>query len=395
VVIGSLEVGGAETHLLRVLPGVRAAGWSPVIYTLTHRGALAPDLERQGVVVLAPPFAAACRRLPRWFRGVLVLPVSAITLVALLVRHRIAVVHLFLPAAYLMGGICTWITGHRRTVMSRRSLNNYQSRHGILARVERWLHRRTMVILGNSRAVVEQLLVEGVQRQRLGLLYNGTNLAVRDRLSDRSAVCEELKLGTEPLILLLVANIIAYKGHADLIEALGRVKDDLPAGWILLCAGRDTGPGEALRRRAEELGLAGHVRWLGPRRDVARLVSAADVGLSCSHEEGFSNSVLECMAAGVPLVVTNVGGNPEAVEHGRSGIVVPPSDSGALAAAIVELGSNAPMRESMGMAARRCVEQSFSNEACVEKYVELYEWIAAEDARDPDLSKFPEWSNGW
>ena len=181
-----------------------------------------------------------------------------------------------------------------------------------------------------------ELAAEGVPRERLGLIYNGDRPG---RLRGPPArLARSARASASPptaLVLTTPANLIPYKGHADLLDALARVAGQLPPDWVLLCAGRDDGAGPALRARAQALGFAERVRWLGLRDDVPALLVASDVGILASHEEGFSNSVLEGMAAGVAMIVSDVGGNAEAVQHGVSGCVVPPRDPAALGAAIL------------------------------------------------------------
>ena len=129
------------------------------------------------------------------------------------------------------------------------------------------------------------------------------------------------------MIGVVVANLIAYKGHRDLIEALALAAAKLPPAWQVLCVGADNDLRPELEALAAAKGLAGNLRFLGQRFDVGRLLEAADFGVLPSRaNEGFSNAILESMRAGLPMVVTDVGGNAEAVVDGRTGFVVPPAD---------------------------------------------------------------------
>jgi glycosyltransferase involved in cell wall biosynthesis len=136
--------------------------------------------------------------------------------------------------------------------------------------------------------------------------------------------------------------------------------------------GRDDGIRGDLQDIAHATGISDRVRFLGVRRDVPRLLAAADVGVLCSHQEGFSNAILECMAAALPMVVTDVGGNGEAVLDGETGFVVPPRDPEALGQAILKLASEPALRTEQGKKARARVEAQFSIQACVSKYDRLY-----------------------
>ena len=380
VVTGDLDLGGTERHLVQVLPRLPRERYRVLVYTLSHKGALAPELEAGGIPVVEPPLAGVLSgRLGRVGRRSLLLAVSVARLCVLMVRERPAVVHLFLPEAYLVGGLSALLTRCRVRVMSRRSLNVYQRKRRLAARLERWLHRHMQVVLGNSAAVVDELRAEGVAAHRLGLIYNGVDTAGYS--GDRGAARAALGIAGDALVLVTVANLIEYKGHADLLDALGRIGGDLPPGWVLLCVGRDDGLGAALDARAAALGLAGNVRWLGERSDVPALVRCADIGFLCSHEEGFSNTILEGMAAALPMVVTDVGGNREAVVDGITGLIVLPREPRALADAVLALARDPTRRAAMGAAGRRRVAETFSLEACVARYERLYSALTANDGR--------------
>jgi len=278
--------------------------------------------------------------------------------------------HYFLPAAYLLGYPAARLAGARLHVMSRRSLNDYQLRGRWAARLERRYHRGMAAVVGNSRAVLAQLHEEGVDSSRLHLIYNGVDVEAFARGKERQAMRARLGIGSGEVVLTKVANLIEYKGHADLIEALGRLRD--LAAWRLLLVGRDHGRWESIAAQARRCGVADRIDWLGERDDVAEVLAASDVGLLCSHQEGFSNAILEGMAAGLPMVVTDVGGNAEAVIDGVTGRVVPPRDPGAIAAALQPLIADPERRRSMGAAGARRAREHFSLDACVAGYLRLY-----------------------
>jgi len=370
--IGDLDVGGAERHLVQVLPQLSKQGHKVAVYTITKKGKLAPVLEELGVQVMEPFLASTLQRLPSLVRKPILLLSSVPSLCIFLIRLRPAVVHFFLPQSYLLGGICSLVAGRYIRVMSRRSLNHYQLKHPLLARVERWLHPRMHAVLGNSKAVVRELKEEGVPAERLGLLYNGIDVAQLNNLPSRSSVRRSLGINDEMVLLVCVANLIPYKGHADLIHALSDVRLEMPGDWAVAMVGRDSGIGLELRELAQKLGVARHILWLGERSDAIAIYSAAEIGVLCSHEEGFSNSVLEGMAAGVAMVVTDVGGNAEAVVDGECGLVVPARNPKALGKAILTLVNNVDIRRCMAAAGHQRVVEKFSLDACVTHYADLY-----------------------
>lgn len=139
----------------------------------------------------------------------------------------------------------------------------------------------------------------------------------------------------------------------------------------------------ALRRQAGELGLADNIVWVEGRFDAQSPLAAADVGILPSHQEGFSNSLIEMMASALPVIATRVGGNIDAVVDGESGLLVPAKDAAALAEAIARLHGDAALRRSMGDAARSRVGERFSLDACVAGYVDFYARIAARIGSPP------------
>ena len=133
---------------------------------------------------------------------------------------------------------------------------------------------------------------------------------------------------------------------------------------------------EAMRARVRERGIEGSVRFVGSRTDVPDLLRAADLFVHPSREEGFSNAILEAMAAGLPVVACDVGGNPEAVVDGETGRLVPPRDPERLAGAMAELISDVSKRKIFGYAGIRRAAEQFSLDRMVEEMGSLYESLA-------------------
>ena len=372
-VIGSLNRGGAERHLSLVAPALRKRGHDVQIQTLTVKGDLAPSVEANGVRVAAPPLAPLTGYLPRRLRERVRVLLSSCQLVFHPLTRRPDAVHCFLPHAYLAGGLAALIARVPVRIMSRRSLNHYQQRNRLLTRLEYRLHRHMSALVANSRAVRRQLLAEpGTDTSRVHLIYNGVDPRVSVRQTSRKTMRAALGLMPDEVVTIVVANLIPYKGHSDLLDALGLAAASMPFAWRVLCVGRDDGVGDRLRSHAHKLDLDDHLVWLGSRSDVPQLLAACDVGLLCSHEEGFSNAVLEGMAAGLPMIATDVGGNAEAVVDGVCGYVVPPRAPQALASALVSIARDRAARERMGHAARQRVEAHFTLDRCVDEYEALY-----------------------
>ena len=212
-----------------------------------------------------------------------------------LMRHsRPDIVHFYLPRPYLVGAPAAIAAGVPIKIMSRRSLAHYQMNWPTAARIERRLHHRMDALIGNSVAVISDLLAEDAPREKVKLIYNGITIP---KPIPRDEARRTLGLDADMLVGAVVANLIHYKGHRDLFKGLAKIQSSIPGPWRILLAGRDHDLWHELQNFAGKHRFAENVRFLGPRSDIPLLLAAADFGLLASREEGFSNVVLEGMAA--------------------------------------------------------------------------------------------------
>jgi glycosyltransferase involved in cell wall biosynthesis len=228
---------------------------------------------------------------------------------------------------------------------------------------------------------VQQALVdhEGLAAGRIEVIHNGVDPAcfpAPDAVA-RAAARAELDLPTDAPVLLQVARFHPVKDHATALRALGAVLKSWPpvpeaARPVLLLAGdgEDRTKIEAL---AVKLRLGRCVRFLGVRQDVPRLMAAADLFLLTSLSEGISVTLLEAMAAALPIVTTDVGGNSEVVVHGQTGLLAPRGDAEGLAQAMVTLLRDPMGRQTMGQAGRRRLLEQFTQQRMHDRYAQLYD----------------------
>ena len=224
---------------------------------------------------------------------------------------------------------------------------------------------------------------EAVRRQerlwggKIRLVYNGVEC--RSGPVERiDRLCPGVSDDGTPAVTY-VANLFAYKGHSDLVDAARKVADVFPSIRFLL-VGADAGEEGNVRRRIEALGLGRNVLLVGPRPDAATIVAASAFLVHPSHQEGFSNAILEAMAAGKAVIATRVGGIPESVEDGQTGLLVPARNPAALAAAVLSLLRDPDRARAMGEAGRRRVEEEFSIGRMVEGIESLYVELLARKA---------------
>lgn len=374
----SFRIGGTESHLLDLLPALKNKGFDVAAFCFTEKGARAGRLEAEGIPVYAAPDFGDTRK--RSLLAPLRMAGGAAKLLALVRRFRPSIVHFLLPGPYLVGAPVAIAAGVPIKIMGRRSLNDYQRSWPGAAAVERMLHGKMNALFANARALTEELIAEGADAAKVHLIYNGVRLP-ETRIT-REEARASLGIDQEAFVAAVVATLFPYKGHLDLVAALADIAERLPRPWVVLLAGRDGGSRADIEEAIAHAGLGNNIRLLGERSDVPQILAAADIGiLPPTQNEGFSNAILESMAAGLPMVVTDVGGNAEAVIDGETGLVVPPHDPEALGAAIFKLAFDPPLRRVMGRAARVRAEQEFSVKTCVDAYCALYEDLLAVAAR--------------
>ncbi len=217
-----------------------------------------------------------------------------------------------------------------------------------------------------SRAVATVLERGGVEPARIAVVHSGVpprSPAARPR----EVVRRELGLRPETTVALTTAALVDHKDHPTAIRALAVCGGDVH----LVIAGDGPLRG-SLRRLVQELGVGARVSLIGARDDVPDLLAAADLYLSASHLEGLGTAVLDAGLAGLPVVATAAGGVPEAIEHDRTGLLVPPRDPAALGAAIDRLVADPTLRRRLGRAAAEHVASRFSVDRMVEGTVQAY-----------------------
>jgi glycosyltransferase involved in cell wall biosynthesis len=367
-----LNTGGTEHHLLHILPALKERGFDISVVLLAAGGILQPALTAGVDRVISPG--------RKWPRPVRTLQQAWLIRKAAR-RAGATVVHGFLSEPSLAAAtanllMTACLEQRPALVHGRRSLAFYSARHGVARWFERASHSLADALVGNSNAVSAELIKESGQPDKVCTIWNGIPIAGPLRVKERSECRRMFNLPDDAFVLTYVANFYSYKGHEDLIHALSRIADRMPQPWRLLLPGRDGGAEHALRRKIHLLGLDENVvfpgEWPGSRQPYA----AADVGLLVSHTEGFSNSLIEGMMTGLPMIATHVGGNVDAVDYGETGILVPPHSPDDLADAILKLSVSPDFRSALGAAAREKALRHFSLESCIDQYEKLWRGLS-------------------
>ena len=231
------------------------------------------------------------------------------------------------------------------------------------------LARLARRIFSVSHDLRRHMVAEGLPASRIEVVHNGIDPGA-DPSGDRDAARLSLGVDASTLVLITVARLDPVKDLATLLRAVRHAREAVPD--LVLAIVGDGPERDPLERAAQALGLGSMVRFLGHRDNARWWLAGADIYVNSSVSEGISLTILEGMAAGLPVVATSVGGTPEVVDE-SCGLLVPPRDPGRLAEALVALGGDRGQRVRMGAAARGRVRTSFSLDRMVDTYRRAYE----------------------
>ena len=381
-VVRTLDIGGAEKQMVSLAKHLKKEKHECHIFSLEVNGPLEERLIEMGIPVYSGGFKRDdLNRVPWKLFSV------QIQLIRVVRRLRPRVVHSFLPLMTFMGALAARMNRVPLVITSRRALGTHQERYFILKPFDQLASRLSNCVTVNSKAVWDDTVNrDHVDASKLRLIYNGVDPAPFEAAhNQREEVRGALGLEADEKVIIVVANFILYKGHSDFLKAAREVISQIPKVRVLL-VGEDRGIQKDVERQAEEFGIHNFIQFLGRRDDVPHLLAAADLSVLPSYEEGFSNVILESMAAGLPVVATRVGGNSEAVVDGASGWLVPPRNPSIMAEKIVDLFGDPQRATSWGKSGSDRVKENFTIEKMVEAHLKLYageiESIGQERGRD-------------
>lgn len=348
-VLHSHNSGGAEHHALQLMKGLRARGHEPM-FAGPMDGWLGDQVRAAGL---------AWHHIP--LHGLIDFP-SVLRLALLARRTGADLIHGHLTRGAWYAGLAGKLA---RVANVATAHSDNAGRH--FGRADR--------IIAVSGAVARFLERQGYRPERIRMVHHGiADIAARLPQDARARTRAALGLTGDEPCMLMAARIVSAKGHDTALQALARLKNQ---PWTLLLAGnhqRDLGP--QIQALAAQLGLAERVRFLGLRDDVPALMAASDLLLAPSRREALSLTLLEASACRLPIVASTTGGIGEVVEEGASGLLVPPDDPAALAAALGPLLADPARRQAYGARARARYETGFTEDAMFERTLAVYREVA-------------------
>jgi len=359
--IGSLRRGGAETQLVGLARELHLMGHHVEVFLLAERGPLQEVLDEFAI-------PATCVGMTGWHRRGSVFRAiwhnmgefrRLCMLLAAVKRGRFDVMHAFLFHTYVTLVPWAWAIRIPVRIAARRGLHTNLPKAWVVMPLSRVSTAAATAVVANSAPVAEDAnLNEDVPWTKLHVIRNGLDLA-------SSLARPEI----DPPIGLFVANLIDYKGHLDLIEALRLLEPDVRGRVLIRCIGE--GPmREAITAALNASDLQDRVLLEGGRPALPHY-GDVQYALLTSHQEGLPNAIMEAMAAGLPVVATDVGGCRELVEDGVTGLLLPPRDPESLAKALTRIIGDVEFRVEAGRRGRERAE-SFTWRINVQSHLELY-----------------------
>lgn len=380
-VITRLDRGGSAQNTLLTALGHDRSRFLPLVIA----GLPEPDDAQGGSAATAANTARLDQTGVRWrilplltrpispFRDLIVLA----QLAALFRRERPAIVHTHTSKAGLLGRLAAWFAGVPVVVHTPHGHVFYGHFSRLASwwflQLERLLARRTTWMIALTEAERDEHLARGVGRaDRFAVVPSGIELA---RFREAGERCgrrpEGFDCPSDAIVVGSVGWLTPVKGHRILLEAAARIKQKWPRLHVVIVGG---GPlRDELVRLARTRGLADAVRFLGMRDDVPDCLAGTDIYVQPSLNEGMGRALIEAMAAGRPVVASRTGGIPAIVEDRKTGLLVPPGDPGALAAAIAELIEHPELARALGQAARERIGEVFSVPAMVRAVEAVYD----------------------
>ena len=272
---------------------------------------------------------------------------------AVLRRKAIDVVHTHMSRAHFFGVLMRWFanvpcvaTAHNRLFQPH------------------WMFNDLVIAVSDATRRYHQTY-NLVRADRIVTVHNFVDY---DRFAGvpfttRDEIRRELKIGPASRLMAVVGNVIPKKGQIHAVRAMPKILAASPSAKLLFVGDiGHPGYGDDVKQTAVELGVTPHIIWTGERDDVNRILAAVDVTVLPSLDDALPMAILEAMAAGRPVVASEVGGIPECVRSGKTGILVPARDPDALAHAVTRVFTNPTEREKMIRAGRRQVQKHFCTE---------------------------------
>jgi glycosyltransferase involved in cell wall biosynthesis len=358
-------VGGTERQFLYVVSGLDRSRFDLRIGCLARIGPFAKQVEELNVPMWEYPTKSlysyrSLRAQARFVRDIR--------------REGIQVVHTygFYPNVFAI--VPAAVATRCVTVASVRDIGVFSGPSKIKRITQTMACRFADCIVANSYAVREWLRRQGLRRHDIRVIPNGIAIPPERKRSDSIPIRTEFGIKSTAPLITVVGRLVRTKGIEVFLEAATAVAKRFDSARFLIVGDSNAEPEyrTELENRPSAVNLTGRVIFTGQREDVPQIMAETDISVLPSLSESFSNSLLESMAHGLPVIATNVGGNPEVITNGVDGILVPPQDPGAIATEMIRLLEFPEIGRRLGESARKKVIRQYALDRLLNRTESLY-----------------------
>jgi glycosyltransferase involved in cell wall biosynthesis len=372
-VVPTLMCGGTEGQVMALCRSLDASRFDLEFACLRRLGPFVKEIDDRRLPLTEYRFSSFCsvtalRQQIKFARHV--------------TRHRVDIVHAYNFYGNVFAIPPARLAGAPVVIASIRDLGLYLT--PLQQRVQRYVCRLADCVVVNADVVRTWLVGEGYDPERIVVIRNGVDLTRFSEPAEPDRVRRELELPRGVPLVAVVSRLSRLKGLEQFLEAAAVVGRRSTGARFLVIG--ETPPDDReylaeLKRLAARLGIGDRVIFTGLRSDVPALLAGVDVAVMPSLNEALSNALLESMASGAPVVATRVGGTPEALVDGETGLLVPPADVASLAGAVTSLLEAPELANRLGRAARRSIADRFSVERMADTTERLYGRLLKRTAR--------------
>jgi sugar transferase (PEP-CTERM/EpsH1 system associated) len=352
-------MGGAENGVVNLMNGINTEIFMPIIISLVNDGPLKGRLDTKRVTL----YEMGKKEGNDFF-----LPFRLYGLFKKIKPH---VVHTHCWGTLVEGVTAAKLAGVPIVIHGEHGTIETKPRN---LKIQRWFWKRCDSVLSISEALKQRLSTTvGVSTSLIKAVQNGVDIEKFSYLQKEQInnFKQKFNIPEDAIVIGTVGRLVPVKDQKTLIEAAQIIKEKLPGEIAVVIVG--DGPlMENLQGRAAELGVYNIVYFLGRQENISEVMNSFDIFVLPSLSEGISNTILEAMACGLPIIATEVGGSVEIVKDGEYGFFIAPGNKNALASAILKFANDAELRDKFGRNARKTTEEKFSLQSMVNSYEKIY-----------------------
>ncbi|MDP1853768.1 MAG: glycosyltransferase [Candidatus Omnitrophota bacterium] len=349
-IIDKMDRAGTQKHLLEVLRLINRDVFEPHLCCLVRIGELEEELNKIGII----PKVFGIKRI-YGYSGIR----DTLALAQYIKKEKFDIVHTYLFSANIAGNLAAKLAGAPVIISGRRDTGIHREGKWRHRQAYKFAHRladKVFTVSNSVRDTVRKL--EGVSLDKIVTIYNGIDVSCYDIAVDIARKKKELGINPEDRIVGIIANLSWVKGHKYFLEAAKLILEEIPNVRFLIIG---DGPlKNNLKTLTNNLSLGENILFLGKRPDVPELLKIMDISVNASYSEGMSNTILESMAAGIPVIATDVDGNKEIIINNTTGLLTPAGDIQSMKEKIIFLLRQPEIADKIKQNAQKTIKEKFN-----------------------------------